>query len=161
MKLHPADPDFESRVRASFARQGAMKLIGAELATVEPGHVVIELPYRADLTQQHGFIHGGMTAMIADSAAGYAAFTLFPADSSILTVEFKINLVAPADGERLAASARVKKTGRTLTICEFEVAAHKHGRSTVCALGLQTLIHLAGKPDTPEMRPAGRGVQGG
>ena len=161
MKFHPADPGFETRVRASFARQGAMRLIGAELGTVEPGHVVIELPYRADLTQQHGFIHGGMTAMIADSAAGYAAFTLFPADSSILTVEFKINLVAPADGERLVASARVKKTGRTLTICEFEVAAHKHGRSTVCALGLQTLIQLAGKPDTPEMRPAGGGVQGG
>jgi uncharacterized protein (TIGR00369 family) len=161
MKFHPADPDFASRVRASFARQAAMKLIGAEITTVEPGHVVIELPYRPDLTQQHGFVHGGMTAMIADSAAGYAAFTLFPADSSILTVEFKINLVAPADGDRLVASARVRKTGRTLTICEFEVAAVKHGRSTVCALGLQTLIHLAGKPDTPEMRPAGRGVQGG
>ena len=161
MKFHPADPDFESRVRASFARQAAMKLIGAEMTTVAPGHVVIELPYRADLTQQHGFVHGGMTAMIADSAAGYAAFTLFPADSSILTVEFKINLVAPADGERLVAGARVKKTGRTLTICEFEVAALKHGRSTVCALGLQTLIHLAGKPDTAEMRPAIKGAQGG
>jgi uncharacterized protein (TIGR00369 family) len=161
MKFQPADPNFESRVRASFGRQAAMKLIGAALTKVEPGHVVIELPYRADLTQQHGFIHGGMTAMIADSAAGYAAFTLFPADSSILTVEFKINLVAPADGERLVASARVKKTGRTLTICEFEVAALKHGRATVCALGLQTLIHLAGKPDTPDMRPAGREAQGG
>jgi uncharacterized protein (TIGR00369 family) len=161
MKFHPADPNFESRVRASFGRQAAMKLIGAVLTKVEPGHVVIELPYRPDLTQQHGFIHGGMTAMIADSAAGYAAFTLFPADSSILTVEFKINLVAPADGERLIARARVKKTGRTLTICEFEVAAMKHGRATVCALGLQTLIHLAGKPDTPEMRSAGREAQGG
>jgi uncharacterized protein (TIGR00369 family) len=161
VRFHPADPEFASRVRASFDRQGAMKLIGAEMMTVEPGHVVIELPYRADLTQQHGFIHGGMTAMIADSAAGYAAFTLFPADSSVLTVEFKINLVAPADGERLVATARVKKTGRTLTICEFEVAAVKHGRSTVCALGLQTLIHLAGKPDTPEMRAAARAAQGG
>jgi uncharacterized protein (TIGR00369 family) len=161
VKFHPADPNFESRVRASFGRQGAMKLIGAELTKVEPGHVVIELPYSADITQQHGFIHGGMTAIIADSAAGYAAFTLFPADSSILTVEFKINLVAPADGERLVASARVKKTGRTLTICEFEVAAVKHGRSTVCALGLETLIHLAGKPDTSEMRPARGEAQGG
>jgi uncharacterized protein (TIGR00369 family) len=161
MKFNPPDPNFESRVRASFGRQAAMKLIGAVLTKVEPGHVVIELPYRLDLTQQHGFVHGGMTAMIADSAAGYAAFTLFPADSSILTVEFKINLVAPADGERLVASARVKKTGRTLTICEVEVAAMKHGRATVCALGLQTLIHLAGRPDTPEMRPAGREAQGG
>jgi uncharacterized protein (TIGR00369 family) len=152
MKLHPADPNFASRVRASFDRQAAMKLVGAAITKVEPGHVVIELPHRADLTQQHGFIHGGITAMIADSAAGYAAFTLFPADSSILTVEFKISLVAPADGERLVASARVKKTGRTLTICEFEVAAVKHGRSSVCALGLETLMQLAGKPDAPAGR---------
>jgi uncharacterized protein (TIGR00369 family) len=159
--FRPPDPDFAARVRASFGRQAAMRLIGAELAAVEPGHVVIELPYRDDLTQQHGFVHGGITAMIADSAAGYAAFTLFPADSSILTVEFKINLVAPADGERLVASARVKKTGRTLTICEFEVAARKQGRSTVCALGLQTLICLAGKSDTPDTRPAGREAPGG
>ncbi len=161
MKFRPPDPDFAARVRASFERQAAMKLIGASLTTVEPGHAVIELPYRPDLTQQHGFIHGGMTAMIADSAGGYAAFTLFPADSAVLTVEFKINLVAPADAERLVASGRVKKTGRTLTVCEFEVAALKHGRSTVCALGLQTLICLAGRPDTPEMRAAGRGAEGG
>jgi len=161
MKPTPVDPDFAARVRASFDRQAAMKLIGATLTRVEPGHAVIELPFRADLTQQHGFIHGGMTAMIADSAAGYAAYTLFPADSSVLTVEFKINLVAPADGERLVASGRVKKAGRTLTICEFEVAAVRHGRSTVCALGLQTLICLAGKPDTAAMRPAGRDAEGG
>jgi uncharacterized protein (TIGR00369 family) len=159
--FRPPDPDFAARVRASFGRQAAMRLIGAELAVVEPGHVVIELPYRDDLTQQHGFVHGGITAMIADSAAGYAAFTLFPADSSILTVEFKINLVAPADGERLVAAARVKKAGRTLTVCEFEVAARKHGRATVCALGLQTLLCLAGKSDTPETRPAGRDAPGG
>ncbi len=87
--------------------------------------------------------------MIADSAAGYAAYTLFPGDSSILTVEFKINLVAPADGERLVATGRVKKPGRTLTICEFEVVAQKGGKATVCALGLETLICLAGKPDAP------------
>ncbi|MFO1362168.1 MAG: PaaI family thioesterase [Burkholderiales bacterium] len=161
MRFDPPDPDFAARVRASFDRQAAMKLIGAALTRVEPGHVVIELPFRADLTQQHGFIHGGMTAMIADSAAGYAAYTLFPAGSSVLTVEFKINLVAPADGERLVASARVKKTGRTLTICEFEVGALKQGRSTTCALGLQTLICLAGRPDTPAMRSAGGDAQGG
>jgi uncharacterized protein (TIGR00369 family) len=161
MAFQAQDPDFEARVRQSFARQGAMRLIGAELTRLEPGVATIELGHRPDLTQQHGFFHAGMTATIADSAAGYAAYSLFPAASSVLTVEFKINLVAPADGERLIARARVKKTGRTLTICEFEVAAMKHGRATVCALGLQTLIHLAGKPDTPEMRSAGREAQGG
>ncbi len=126
-----------------------MKLIGATLSRVEPGVVAIELPNRADLTQQHGLVHGGITAMIADSAAGYAAYTLFPADSSILTVEFKINLVAPAAGERLVATGRVKKAGKTLTICEFEVVAHRGGRATTCALGLDTLICLAGKADAP------------
>jgi uncharacterized protein (TIGR00369 family) len=149
MAFQPADPAFEARVRASFGRQAAMRLIGATLSRVEPGVVAIELPYRADLTQQHGLVHGGITAMIADSAAGYAAYTLFPADSSILTVEFKINLVAPAAGERLVATGRVKKPGRTLTICEFEVVAHQGGRATMCALGLDTLICLAGKADAP------------
>jgi len=147
MSFQPADPDFEARVRASFGRQGAMTLIGAQLMRVEPGLATIELPYRSDLTQQHGFFHAGMTSAIADSAAGYAAFSLFPAASSVLTVEFKINLIAPADGERLVATGRVKKPGRTLTICEFEVVAHKNGKATVCALGLETLICLAGKPD--------------
>jgi len=149
MQFQPADPGFEARVRASFGRQAAMKLIGATLARVEPGLAVIELPYRADLTQQHALVHGGITAMIADSAAGYAAYSLFPSDSSILTVEFKINLVAPADGERLVATGRVKKPGRTLTICEFEVVAHKGANATVCAVGLETLMCLAGKRDAP------------
>jgi uncharacterized protein (TIGR00369 family) len=147
--FQPADPDFAARVRASFGRQGVMKLIGAVLTRVEPGLATIELPYRPDLTQQHGFFHAGMTSTIADSAAGYAAFSLFPAASSVLTVEFKINLIAPADGERLVATGRVKKPGRTLTICEFEVVAEKGGKPTVCALGLETLICLAGKPDAP------------
>jgi uncharacterized protein (TIGR00369 family) len=148
--MTPSDPDYEARVRASFARQRAMAFIGAELARVEPGLVEIVLPYRAELTQQHGFFHGGIVSTIADSAGGYAAFTLFPADSSILTVEYKINLVAPADGERLVARGRVLKPGRTLTICELEVAAVKAGASKTCALGLQTLICLEGRPDTGE-----------
>ena len=149
MAFQPADPDFEARVRASFGRQGAMRLIGAVLTRVEPGRATIELPYRPDLSQQHGFFHAGMTASIADSAAGYAAHSLFPAASTVLTVEFKINLIAPADGERMVATGRVKKPGRTLTICEFEVVAQKGGKATVCALGLESLICLAGKPDAP------------
>lgn len=145
--LPPPHTDIEQRIRASFVRQGAMALIGATLGRVEPGLVEIALPFRPDLTQQHGYFHAGMTSAIADSAGGYAAYTLFPADSSVLTVEFKINLIAPADGERLIATGRVRKTGRTLTICDLEVVAIKGGKPTTCALGLQTLICLAGKRD--------------
>jgi uncharacterized protein (TIGR00369 family) len=149
MAFQAQDPDFEARVRASFARQGIMRLIGAELTRVAPGLATIELAHRPELTQQHGYFHAGMTATIADSSAGYAAYSLFPAESSVLTVEFKINLIAPADGERLVATGRVKKPGRTLTVCEFEVVALKDRRPTVCALGLETLILLAGRPDQP------------
>jgi len=152
MTFTAADPDFESRIRASFARQGVMRLIGASLARVEPGAVDIELPFRDDLTQQHGFFHAGITSTIADSAGGYAGFTLFPASSSVLTVEFKINLVAPGDGEKLIARGRVKKPGRTLTVCELEVVAVKEGRERACAYGLQTLIRLE---DMRHGRPAG------
>lgn len=147
MSYTAADPDFEARVRASFARQAIMRLIGASLSRVVPGETTIELPFRADLTQQHGYFHAGVTSTIADSAGGYAAYTLFPATSSVLTVEFKINLVAPADGERLVAHGRVKKPGRTLTICELEVLAVQGGREKACAYGLQTLICLDGVPD--------------
>lgn len=147
MAFQAPDPNFEARIRASFARQAVMRTIGAEITRVGPGAVTIELPFRRDLMQQHGFFHAGITSTIADSAAGYAAYSLFSADSSVLTVEFKINLVAPAEGERLIASAQVKKPGRTLTICEFEVVALKGARLTVCALGLETLICLQGKPD--------------
>jgi len=149
MAFTAADPDFESRVHASFARQGIMRLIGASITRVEPGAVDIDLPFRADLTQQHGYFHAGVTSTIADSAGCYAAYTLFPATSSVLTVEFKVNLVAPADGERLIARGRVKKHGRTLTICELEVAAVKGGRERACAYGLQTLIRLDGVADGP------------
>jgi len=147
--FEPVDAHFERRVRESFARQGAMRLLGARLACVEPGRVDIELPYRDDLTQQHGYFHAGMTSAIADSAGGYAGYTLFPADSSVLTVEFKINLVAPAAGEKLVATGRVKKPGRTLTICEFEVVAAKNGEQVLCACGLATMIRLSDRPDRP------------
>ena len=103
MDFVPADPAFEQRTRASFARQGAMAHLGASLDVVLPGHVEISLPFRAQLSQQHGFFHAGVTSTIADSAGGYAGFTLFPADASVLTVEFKINLLAPARGDRLTA----------------------------------------------------------
>ena len=126
----PKDPNFEARVRASFDRQGIMTLIGARMTRVEPGLVEIELPYRAELTQQHGFFHAGIT-------------------SSVLTTEFKINLLAPAEGELLRALGRVVKPGRTLTVCEAEVFAVKDGRATPCAKLLETLLCLEGRPDGP------------
>jgi len=148
-RFEPADPDFAARIRDSFARQGAMGHLGARMTRIVPGVVDIELAFRPELTQQHGFFHGGITGAIADTAGGYAAFTLIPADATMLTVEYKINLIAPADGERLVATGRVVRPGRTLTICEIEVSAVKDGASTVCARGMQTLIRLNGRPDQP------------
>jgi uncharacterized protein (TIGR00369 family) len=141
----PADPDFEARTRASFARQGAMALLGAELERVEPGLVHIGLAFRPELSQQHGFFHAGILSTIADSAGGYAGFTLFPGDAGVLTVEFKINLMAAADGERLTAVGHVLRSGRTLTVCSLDVHVEKKGRRTHCATGLQTLMSLVGR----------------
>lgn len=148
-RFQPVDPDFAARIRDSFARQGAMSHLGAQMMRVEPGEVEIELAYRPEVTQQHGFFHGGVTGAIADTAGGYAAFTLIAADATMLTVEYKINLIAPADGEKLVATGRVVKPGRTLTICEIEVSAVKGGVTTICARGMQTLIRLEGRPDRP------------
>ena len=145
--LTAQDSNFAARVRDSFDRQNAMAFIGAKLSKVEPGFVEIELPYRDELTQQHKFFHGGITTMIADSAAGYAAYSLFPADASVLTVEFKMSLLAPAAGECLVASARVVKPGRTLTLCDVEVHAVKDGKKALVLKGLETLICLHNKPD--------------
>jgi uncharacterized protein (TIGR00369 family) len=124
-----------------------MALLGAHLTRIEPGLVEIEAPFRTDLTQQHGYFHAGVTSALADTAGGYAGFTLFPANSSVLTVEFKINLIAPAAGEGLLAVGRVIKSGRTLTVCSLEVHALAGERRTPCATGLQTLICLHGRSD--------------
>lgn len=136
------DGQFELRVRESFGRQSVMSLIGASLARVEPGLVEIALPYRSDLCQQDGFFHAGITSTIADSAGGYAAYSLMPAGSGVLTVEFKINLAAPAAGERLRALGKVVRPGRTLTICDVEVYAEDAELSKLCAKMQQTLIRI-------------------
>lgn len=148
-EFRPSDPGFEARVRDSFNRQPAMHLIGARLSLVAPGHCEIELPRRAEITQQHGLIHGGVVGMIADSAAGYAAYSLFPADSTVMTVEYKLNLMAPAAGDRLVARSRVTRHGRTLTICSLDVFSWADGAETHCATGLATMICLHGRADTP------------
>jgi uncharacterized protein (TIGR00369 family) len=141
------NPAFESRVRDSFARQAAMRLIGAQLAAIEPGRCIIELTVREELTQQHGYVHGGIVGMIADSAGGYAAFSLMPADASVLTVEYKINMLAPAAGERLVATGEVLKPGRTLSIVRADVVALRDGRATRVAAMQQTLMVMHGVAD--------------
>ena len=142
----PADPHFAARVRSSFGRQKAMGLIGASLAVVEPGYVEVALPWREDLTQQKGYVHGGILGMIADTACGYAAFSLMPADSSLVTVEYKINILNPGRGSQVA-KGQVVKPGRTLTIARAEVYS-EDGRHV--ASMQQTLMMLAGTPDHAE-----------
>ncbi|CAM5329260.1 PaaI family thioesterase [Thauera mechernichensis] len=146
-QFQPKDPGYAARVRASFGLQQAMQLIGAELAIVEPGYTEIHLPFKAEISQQHGYIHGGVVGMIADSAAGYAANTLTPADTSVLTVEYKLNLVAPADGQRLVARGEVIKPGRTLIITRAEVFAIRDEQWTLCAIMQQTIMAMQGKSE--------------
>jgi uncharacterized protein (TIGR00369 family) len=143
----PADPGYAARVRASFERQGAMKTLGAELVAVAPGYCAIALVPRPEVAQQHGYVHAGVVSAIVDSAGGYAGFTLFPVNSSVLTVEFKINLLAPAAGERLVAEGFVVKPGRTLVITRGEVHAERHGKRTLAAIMQQTLMVMHGRND--------------
>jgi uncharacterized protein (TIGR00369 family) len=149
-RFTPKNPDFAARVRDSFDRQGAMKLIGAALVHVAPGEADIAVDYRPELGQQHGYFHGGIVGTIGDSAGGYAAFSLMPADASILTVEYKMNLLAPAAGSRLIARGRVVKPGRTLTIAHIDVFVLRDGSEHLCATLLQTLMAMAGRTDAPK-----------
>jgi uncharacterized protein (TIGR00369 family) len=141
----PADPEFAARVRASYERQAAMRTIGAQLTAVEPGRVVIELPWAPPLTQQHGFLHAGMVATALDSACGYAAFSLMPVEAAVLTIEYKINLLAPAKGERFRMEADVVKPGRTITVAEGRAFAVDGGREKLIATMNATLMAVIGR----------------
>ena len=138
----PADPGFEERVRESFARQGLMRNLKAELTQVAPGHCEIRLPFRPEVSQQHGYFHAGATGAIADSAGGYAAYTLMKAGDSVLSVEYKLNLLAPARGELLIARGRVLRAGRTLSVSLVEVFVVAGVEETLCATMLQTLVRV-------------------
>lgn len=140
MAFTPATLDFEARGRASFDRQAVMKLMGARLAHVAPGEIDIELPFRADLTQQHGFLHAGVVTTMVDSACGFAAFTLMPADAAVLTIEFKMNLLSPAQGDLLVASGRVLRAGRNVTVCQGEAWMHTGDERKQVAQMLATLM---------------------
>ncbi|MGH7341752.1 MAG: PaaI family thioesterase [Candidatus Rokuibacteriota bacterium] len=139
----PVDPQFAARVRESFARFTLMGTIGARLARVAPGEVDIELPSRKDLTQQHGFMAAGILTTVVDTACGYAAMSLMPADRTVLTVEYKVNLLAPAVGDTMIARARVVKPGRTLTVCAGDVFAVTDGKEKVVATMLATLVAVS------------------
>ncbi|HYP29711.1 MAG TPA: PaaI family thioesterase [Blastocatellia bacterium] len=144
-EFEPRDPDFEARVRESFARQTLMGTIGARLVTVSPGAVEIELPFREDLSQQHGYLHAGVVTAIVDTACGYSALTLMDAGAEVLTIEYKINFVSPALGERLVARGRVTRPGRTVTVCAGDVFAEGGGKVKLVASMLATMISLRGE----------------
>lgn len=144
---HAFDPQTAERVAASFQRQHAMHLIRATMPVIAQGRTEIHVPHWEGVEQQHGFVHGGVVGMIADSAAGYAAMTVVPASASVLTVEYKMNLMAPADGDLLIARGRVVRPGRTLIVSQAEVFAVKDGRETACALMQQTIMVMHGKAE--------------
>lgn len=144
-RFEPQDPGYADRVRASFARQGAMHTLGASLAEIAPGRVVIELAWQQGLTQQHGFLHAGIIATALDSACGYAGSTLMPADAGILTIEYKINLLAPAQGERFRMEGAVVKPGRTITVTEGRAYALHEGREKLVATMGATLMTITGR----------------
>lgn len=150
MNFKARDEAFAARVAESFAKQAAMALIGAELARVEPGRVELGLPHRAELTQQHGYLHGGVVVMIADSASGYAAMTLVEREASVLSVQHNTHFLAPAQGERYEAHGHVVKSGRTLIVAEAEVYAIREGHRHLCAKMTQTVMAMPGKPEKKE-----------
>jgi len=138
------DPELVARVRASYAKQTVMATLDASLTRVEPGEVEITLPYRADLAQQNGFLHAGIVSTVLDSACGYAAFTLMPADAGVVSVEFKVNLLSPAAGTRLIARARVIRAGRTLSVCQADAFMLQDGAEKHVATMTGTMMCLQG-----------------
>lgn len=145
--FQPRDPDFLDRVTRSFGNQPFMELIGARLLSVNPGAVEIGLPLRPDLAQQHGYAHAGVAWSIADSAGGFAAQSLMAADEGVLTVELKINLLAPAKGERMVARGQVERAGRRLTVARADVYALSGGAETHIAIAIGTYMAMAGLAD--------------
>ena len=139
--------NYRQRVEESIARQNALTLMGAKVLRVEPGLVDLEIAHDDRLTQQHGFIHAGITTTLLDSACGYAAFSLMPADAGVLTVELKTSLLAPADGEHFLFEGRVLKAGRTLSFCEGRAYAHKQGQQRLIATMSATMMTVMGRSD--------------
>ena len=144
-QFEPKDPDFERRVRESFGRQRFMGTIGARLSRLAPGEVDIELPITDALTQQHGFLHAGALATVADSACGYAALSLMPAGAAVLSIEFKINMLAPAAGHSVVAQGRVIRSGKTITVCRADVIARSGDGEKLVASMVGTMMTVEGR----------------
>jgi uncharacterized protein (TIGR00369 family) len=142
---HKAAPEVQARITSSFERQALMRHLGARLGLIAPGRVHIVLPSRPEVTQQHGYIHAGATSAVADSAGGYAALTVFPENTEVLTPEYKLNFLAPAAGDYLEAVGAVVNAGRTLTVCRLEVFGIQDMQQSLVATGQQTLIPSAGR----------------
>ena len=147
VRFEPRDRDFEAKVRDSFSRQIAMQTLGAVLGKVGPGAVEIEMPYRAEFPQQHGFVHGGIVSAILDSACGYAAVSLSAPGTAVLTVEYKVNFIAPAKGECFLARGEVVRTGATIAVCKGDVLAYEGGEEKLVATMLTTLMIMPERPD--------------
>jgi uncharacterized protein (TIGR00369 family) len=145
MRHQPRDPDFEQRVRASFARQRFMTTLGARLERVVPGEIVIGVPFDASLTQQHGFLHAGAVTAVIDSACGYAALSLMPPGTAVLSVEFKLNLLVPAIGEHFRGIGTVLRAGRTLSVCSGELRAVQATGEVVVAIMQGTMMTVRGR----------------
>ena len=143
--MKPKDPNYAARVRDSFGRQRLMATIGAELTEVGPGVVTIRLPFREDLTQQHGFVHAGVIASVADSACGYAALSLMPADAGVLSIEFKVNMLAPAKGDAIVARGTVIRAGRTIMVCRADVHAVTGNEEKLVAAMQGTMMVVEGR----------------
>lgn len=146
LKFEPRDPDYARRVREAFAGQSLLASLGVEFCQVEPGFCELQLPYREDISQNHGYFHGGAIATLADVCGGFAGWSLLPPEHWIVTVEYKTNIVAPGRGERLVGRGRVVRAGRSLTTTEIEILAVEQGRETLCATALQTLMAVPARP---------------
>jgi uncharacterized protein (TIGR00369 family) len=147
MPFEPSDPTWEQRVRTSFARQRMMETIGAVLERVAPGEVDIRVPFREAISQHHGFVHAGALATAVDTACGYAALTLMPPGTGVLTIEFKVNLMSPGRGEAIVARGRVVKPGRNVTFCHGDVFAVDGGKEKLVATMAATIMTVQGRPD--------------
>ena len=141
-QFEPSDSGYKEKVIESFSRQEVMKTVNASIITIGPGVIELEFPYQSSLTQQHGFIHAGIVSTVLDSACGYAAFSLMPENAAVLTIEFKLNLLSPAKGERFRAVGRVKKPGKNITVTEGELFSYSEGEQKLIAVMVGTIMSV-------------------
>ena len=141
-QFEPSDSGYKEKVIESFSRQEVMKTVNASIITIGPGVIELEFPYQSSLTQQHGFIHAGIVSTVLDSACGYAAFSLMPENAAVLTIEFKLNLLSPAKGERFRAIGRVKKPGKNITVTEGELFSYSEGEQKLIAVMVGTIMSV-------------------